>query len=82
MSTGEILLIMIVFNTFMALMGYIDFLKESSKPLYIEYLDLLRKQNKNVQSYLLKDCIDTVLSFMCIGALPNAFFLVFILEKT
>lgn len=82
MSTGEILLIMIVFNTFMALMGYIDFLKESSKPLYIEYLDLLRKQNKNVQSYLLKDCIDTVLSFMCIGALPNAIFLVFILEKT
>lgn len=82
MSTGEILLIMIVFNTFMALMGYIDFLKESSKPLYIEYLDLLRKQNKNVQSYLLKDCIDTVLSFMCIGALPNAIFLVFILENT
>lgn len=82
MSTGEILLIMIVFNTVMALMGYIDFLKESSKPLYIEYLDLLRKQNKNVQSYLLKDCIDTVLSFMCIGALPNAIFLVFILENT
>ncbi len=65
----------------MALMGYIDFLKVSSKPDYIRYLDLLRKQNKNVQSYLLKDCIDTVLSFMCIGALPNAILLIFILEN-
>lgn len=81
MSTYEIVLIMIVFNTFMALMGYIDFLKVSSKPDYIKYLDLLRKQNKNVQSYLIKDCIDTVLSFMCIGALPNAILLIFILEN-
>lgn len=82
MSTTDTILVMIVFNTFMALLGYIDFLKESSKPEYINYLNLLRKQNKNVQSYLLRDCIDTVLSFMCIGALPNAIFLVFILENT
>ncbi|QOI71954.1 hypothetical protein pEaSNUABM47_00499 [Erwinia phage pEa_SNUABM_47] len=82
LSTGEAALALLVWQSFLTLLAYMQYLVDSSKKDYREYLALVERTKGKFrkQLYTIYDCIDNILGFWIVGCLPSIGFLIYIFK--